>query len=85
MILTREKGVAGYPGRWFCPGVSLVAMMLAALVLAAPVWGQEEKAAPPAAEAAAQAAHDADKPLLWMPEAISTYGEGVDWLFWLNF
>lgn len=88
MILTREKGVAGYPGRWFCPGVSLVAMMLAALVLAAPVWGQEEKAASPAAEAAAEhpAADKAeDKGLFWMPEAISTYGEGVDWLFWLIF
>lgn len=87
MVLKREKGVAGYPGR-FRPAMSLVAMMLAALVLAAPAWSQEEAAAAPAADAAAEhsvAQEAEDKGLFWMPEAISSYGEDVDWLFWLIF
>ncbi len=85
MILTREKSVAGYSSG-FRSGMSMVVVTLAVLVLAAPAWSQEEKPVAPAATAtAAQVAQDADKSLLWMPEAISTYGEGVDWLFWLIF
>ena len=95
MILTREKGWAGRLGR-FCICSGLLAVTL---FLAVPAWSQEEKGA--AAAGAAQAVPAAKEeggtkkdaaeeentkmPMLWMPDAISTYGEGVDWLFWLIF
>ena len=83
MILTREKSVAGYSSG-FRSGMSMVVVTLAVLVLAAPAWSQEEKPVAPA-ETAVEVTQEADLPLLWMPEAISTYGDGVDWLFWLIF
>ena len=51
---------------------------------------KEEGAANPGARlaeqiATAQEAAAAKKTLLWMPDAISTYGKGVDDLFWLIF
>jgi cytochrome c oxidase subunit 2 len=84
MILTREKRGNGQAGI-FCRSIGLVAVMLAALLPASPAWSQEENAAAPAAAPVAPEAEAAEKPLLWMPEAISTYGQGVDDLFWLIF
>ena len=84
MILTREKRGNGQAGI-FCRSIGLVAVMLAALLPASPAWSQEENAAAPAAVPVAPEAEAAEKPLLWMPEAISTYGQGVDDLFWLIF
>ena len=82
MILTRKQGVKRLP--------ALIAMALAVPLLSVPAWGQNEGAAKPAADApvaaATTTAHATAEPgLFWMPEAISTYGEGVDDLFWLIF
>ena len=73
MILTRLQGFKRAP--------SLLAMALVAMLLAAPAWAQEKSADAPTA-----AGQEAEQPgLFWMPDAISTYGEGVDGLFVLIF
>ncbi|MEE3298069.1 MAG: cytochrome c oxidase subunit II [Planctomycetota bacterium] len=73
MILTRLQGFKRAP--------SLLAMALVAMLLAAPAWAQEKSADAPTA-----AGQEAEQPgLFWMPDAISTYGEGVDDLFVLIF
>ena len=84
MILTREKRGNGQAGI-FCRSIGLVAVMLAALLPASPAWSQEEKVAAPAGALGTPGGETAEKPLLWMPDAISTYGQGVDDLFWLIF
>ena len=63
-------------------------MAIVAMLLAAPAWAQEKSADAPAAAASAAGPDEAEpkgKGLFWMPEAISTYGEGVDDLFLLIF
>ena len=77
MILTKLQG--------FKRATSLLAVATVAMLLAAPAWAQEKGAEAPAAAASA-ADHGEEKPgLFWMPDAISTYGEGVDDLFALIF
>ena len=81
MILTRQQGAIRSP--------SLIALALTGLLLAGPAWAQEEAApegAAAPAEGVAAPAEAAEVPgKFWMPDAISTYGQGVDDLFWLIF